>query len=79
MYFSLQKLPEDETVCQFCGVSYLIHHEIKKLEELVSQLEEELEDSRGAVEREQKLRVELDKSKKAINSLNEVIKEKDKA
>jgi hypothetical protein len=25
-------MKRDETVCQFCGVSYLIHTEIKKLE-----------------------------------------------
>lgn len=29
------KMPRDETVCQFCGVSYLIHNEIKKLEERI--------------------------------------------
>lgn len=26
------QMSRDETVCQFCGVSYLIHTEIKKLE-----------------------------------------------
>ena len=29
------KMKKDETVCQFCGVSYLIHNEIKKLEDRV--------------------------------------------
>lgn len=28
-------MSKDETVCQFCGVSYLIHTEIKKLEDRV--------------------------------------------
>lgn len=28
-------MPRDETVCQFCGVSYLIHNEIKKLEDRI--------------------------------------------
>ena len=28
----IRTLPSDETVCKFCGVSYLIHNEIKKLE-----------------------------------------------
>ena len=72
-------MPRDETVCEFCGVSYLIHHEIKRLEELVEQLEKELENSRGAMEREQKIRVELDKSKNAIDYFNKIIKEKDEA
>lgn len=29
------KMERDETVCQFCGVSYLIHTEIKKLEDKI--------------------------------------------
>lgn len=29
------KMDKDETVCQFCGVSYLIHTEIKKLEDRI--------------------------------------------
>ena len=32
----------DETVCKFCGVSYLIHNEIKALEDKVKALEEQL-------------------------------------
>ena len=31
----IQKLDRDETVCQFCGVSYLIHREVKALEDQV--------------------------------------------
>jgi hypothetical protein len=34
----IQKMKKDETVCQFCGVSYLIHREIKKLEDRVKVL-----------------------------------------
>ncbi|CAK8677786.1 unnamed protein product [Clavelina lepadiformis] len=73
----IKKLPQGETVCHFCGVSYLIHHEIKKLEDLVAQLEEELEERRGAVVREQKLKMELDKNKSAIEIMNKLIAEKD--
>ena len=29
------QMNRDETICQFCGVSYLIHNEIKKLEERI--------------------------------------------
>ena len=29
------EMDNGETVCQFCGVSYLIHTEIKKLEEQI--------------------------------------------
>jgi uncharacterized protein YerC len=29
-------MKRDETVCKFCGVSYLIHSEIKALEDKIS-------------------------------------------
>ena len=32
------KMKTDETVCHFCGVSYLIHREIKKLEDRIKVL-----------------------------------------
>lgn len=31
----IQTMTKDDTVCQFCGVSYLIHREIKKLEDRI--------------------------------------------
>lgn len=43
----IKALPREETVCQFCGVSYLIHHEIKKLEERVQQQRKEIEESKS--------------------------------
>nr|XP_026689881.1 putative protein tag-278 [Ciona intestinalis] len=74
----LKNLPNDETVCQFCGVSYLIHHEIKKLEEMVAHLEQELKFHQGSEEREQKLREELEKNKQATLSLHDIIADRDK-
>lgn len=35
----IKSLPRSETVCKFCGVSYLVHHEIKALEDRISELE----------------------------------------
>lgn len=35
----IKKLPKDEVVCKFCGVSYLIHHEIKELQKRLKHLE----------------------------------------
>ena len=29
----VQNLPLEETKCRFCGVSYLVHHEVAKLKE----------------------------------------------
>lgn len=31
----IQKMGTDDTICKFCGVSYLIHREIKKLEDRI--------------------------------------------
>lgn len=36
----ITSLPQGDTVCSYCGVSYLIHHEIKRLEQ---ELKESLE------------------------------------
>ncbi|XP_039248468.2 uncharacterized protein LOC120326273 [Styela clava] len=73
----IQEMKTDETVCQFCGVSYLIHHEIKKLEEKVEKLEKELVQYKASRENEKKLRVELKKVNDSFHSLQSVITEKD--
>lgn len=36
-------MTQDETVCQFCGVSYLIHREYKAMAERVATLQAELD------------------------------------
>lgn len=38
------QMTKDETVCHFCGVSYLIHTEIKRLEDRIKALESQLTD-----------------------------------
>lgn len=76
-YFLLQELPDDETVCQFCGVSYLIHHEIKKLEDKIVELEGKLEKANSYKEREIKLHDEIKKGKDGLNVLNGLLSEKD--
>ena len=38
----VRKMERDETVCKYCGVSYLIHNEIKALEDKLRQTEEKL-------------------------------------
>ncbi|XP_067898313.1 coiled-coil domain-containing protein 18 isoform X2 [Heterodontus francisci] len=53
------KMPQDETVCKYCGVSYLIHREFKLMEEKVKAMEAEMEFYRESVEREKKLQGEL--------------------
>ena len=38
----IQTMDRDDTVCKFCGISYLIHNEIKALEDRVKALDEQL-------------------------------------
>lgn len=45
--------------CRYCGVSYLIHSEIKALEKKMKALEKELEHYKGCEERENQLKKEL--------------------
>ena len=55
----LRKMPRDETVCKFCGVSYLIHNEIKALEDKLKATQKELQKYKGSLEREEKLKQEV--------------------
>ena len=43
----VQKMERDETVCKYCGISYLIHNEIKALEDELKRTQEELEHFKG--------------------------------
>ncbi|KAK7471368.1 hypothetical protein BaRGS_00035974 [Batillaria attramentaria] len=65
----IRKMTRDDTVCQYCGVSYLIHTEIKALEERLKATEKELEHYKGREDRESRLLVEKEElltNKKAL-------------
>nr|XP_054102888.1 protein LEKR1 isoform X2 [Callithrix jacchus]XP_054102889.1 protein LEKR1 isoform X2 [Callithrix jacchus] len=51
-------LPEDK-VCKYCGVSYLILHEFKAMEEKVKAMEKEMKFYQGSVEREKGLQEKI--------------------
>nr|XP_008511814.1 PREDICTED: leucine-, glutamate- and lysine-rich protein 1 isoform X1 [Equus przewalskii] len=55
----IQKMSPEEKVCKFCGVSYLILHEFKAMEEKVKAMEKEMKFYQGSVEREKKLQEKL--------------------
>ncbi|XP_074448108.1 protein LEKR1 isoform X2 [Larus michahellis] len=55
----IQKMPQDETVCKYCGVSYLILHEFKVMEEKVKAMEKAIKFYEGSIEREKGLQAEL--------------------
>ncbi|XP_049565693.1 protein LEKR1 isoform X1 [Orcinus orca] len=49
----------EEKVCKYCGVSYLILHEFKAMEEKVKAMEKEMKFYQGSVEREKSLQETL--------------------
>ena len=55
----IQSMKRNETVCKYCGVSYLIHSEIKALEERLKEVKSDLLRCRGAEQREKDLNIKL--------------------
>ncbi|KAJ4935572.1 hypothetical protein JOQ06_017104, partial [Pogonophryne albipinna] len=53
-------MDRSETMCRYCGVSYLIFHEFHQLNSRVAQLEEELREQRGSTQREKAQRDALE-------------------
>lgn len=52
-------MSRDQTVCKYCGVSYLILHEFKVMEEKIKAMEKEIKFYEGSLEREKGLQEEL--------------------
>lgn len=52
-------MSREETVCKYCGVSYLILHEFKVMEEKVKAMEKQIAFYEGSIEREKRLQEEL--------------------
>ncbi|XP_025735707.1 protein LEKR1 isoform X1 [Callorhinus ursinus] len=55
----IQKMSPEEKVCKYCGVSYLILHEFKAMEEKVKVMEKEMKFYQGSVDREKRLQEKL--------------------
>ena len=68
-------MPQSETVCQFCGVSYLIHHEIKKLEEKITFLEKQLVGYNDMKNQKNDLNQKIDKNQNEISQLKQSLYE----
>ncbi|XP_039864542.1 leucine-, glutamate- and lysine-rich protein 1 isoform X1 [Simochromis diagramma] len=56
----IQKMERTETVCCYCGVSYLIFHEFHQLRTQLTQLEAELQDLRETAQKEKAQREALE-------------------
>uniref|UniRef100_G3U4Q8 Leucine, glutamate and lysine rich 1 n=1 Tax=Loxodonta africana TaxID=9785 RepID=G3U4Q8_LOXAF len=52
-------MPSEEKVCKYCGVSYLILHEFKAMEEKVKAMEKDMKFYQGSVDREKRLQEKL--------------------
>uniref|UniRef100_A0A674HQI8 Leucine, glutamate and lysine rich 1 n=1 Tax=Taeniopygia guttata TaxID=59729 RepID=A0A674HQI8_TAEGU len=55
----IRKMSREQTVCKYCGVSYLTLHEFKVMEDKVRAMEKEIKVYKGSLEREQRLQAEL--------------------
>jgi hypothetical protein len=69
----ITSMSREDTVCQFCGVSYLIHNEIKALEEKCHKLEADLVYYAGISSREAKLEQTLQNERTRIADLESTI------
>ena len=73
----IQKMKRDETVCKFCGVSYLIHNEVKALQEKLAEAEKQMEYYKGSVEREKVLKEKMEKMKAELLEQSQKLKDQD--
>ena len=69
----ISNMSRQDTVCQFCGVSYLIHNEIKALEEKCRKLEADLAHYAGTSSREAALEKSLQTEKTRVNDLESTV------
>ena len=69
----ISNMPRQDTVCQFCGVSYLIHNEIKALETKCQKLESDLAYYAGMSSREGALEKSLQNERTRITDLESIV------
>ena len=69
----IASMSRQDTVCQFCGVSYLIHNEIKALETKCQKLEADLAHYAGMHSREADLEQKLQNERMKISDLESTI------
>ena len=69
----ITNMSREDTVCQFCGVSYLIHNEIKALEAKCQKLEADLTFYAGISSRETALEQKLQHERARTSDLESTI------
>merc|ERR1712130_913514 len=72
----IANLSLDETVCKYCGISYLIHREVARLQDQVQKLQAEIESSaeerenaRAILELNDKYKIENEKLRNELDRL----------
>merc|ERR1712126_79057 len=55
----LEKLDESETVCKFCGISYLIHREVAKLKDELEKTQQKMKEMEDLVTNAERYKSEL--------------------
>ncbi|XP_066911893.1 putative leucine-rich repeat-containing protein DDB_G0290503 [Clytia hemisphaerica] len=55
----IQQMSHEDTICKYCGVSYLIHNEMKKLQKLLEESQKEVERLKHFDQRENNLKKDL--------------------
>ena len=55
----LEKLDESETVCKFCGISYLIHREVAKLKDELEKTQQKMKEMEDLVANAERYKSEL--------------------
>lgn len=73
----IQQMKRDETICKFCGVSYLIHNEVKALQEKLAEAEKQLEFYKGSVEREKVLKEKMENMNAEFLKQSQKLKDQD--
>ena len=69
----ISNMSRQDTVCQFCGVSYLIHNEIKALENKCQKLEADLTYYAGITSREAALERLLQTERTRVTDLESTV------
>ena len=65
----LENLDESETVCKFCGISYLIHREVAKMKDELEKTRQKMKEMEDLVNNAERYKSELSNATALYNTL----------
>ena len=68
----LEKMTEEETVCSFCGISYLIHLEVARLKDELEETKNKMSQMEEDVQNTQKLKEEIKSLKQSLDESHDI-------